>query len=87
MERRFTARLRGSDPLSHAYVEVPRGVMRTLKWGRYVHVVATINDAHDMPATIINVGWGPSFLVSSHARIAAGIELNEPVSISIRRVS
>ena len=58
--------------------------MRGLGWGRYVRVVATINEKHDLPATIINVGWGPSFLVSHHVRSAAGIELNEPVTITIR---
>ncbi len=84
MAFRFTARLRGSDPHEAGYIEVPPFVMRRLGWGRYVRVVATINEKHELPATIINVGWGPSFLVPHHERSAAGVEINEPVSITLR---
>ncbi len=84
MEHRFTARLRGLDRASAAYVEVPRFVMRALPWGRYVRVVARINDVFDLPATIMNVGFGPSFLVPPHAIEACGAALNAPVSIAIR---
>ena len=84
MEQSFKARLRGTDLCSAAYVEVPKFVMRALSWGRYVRIVATINEKHDIPATIINVGWGPSFLVPAYARDAAGVGLNDNVSIRIR---
>ncbi|MDE2482230.1 MAG: hypothetical protein KGN02_08565 [bacterium] len=84
MEHRFTARLRGLDPASAAYVEVPRFVMRALPWGRYVRVVARINDKVDLPATIMNVGYGPSFLVPRHALESCGAALNAPVSVTIR---
>jgi hypothetical protein len=60
--------------------------MRALSWGRYVRVMATINDRHEIPATIINVGWGPSFLVSRHARESAGVALNDHVSIALRAI-
>jgi hypothetical protein len=83
---RFTARLRGSEPHGAGYIEVPSFVMRGLKWGRYVRVVATINEKHELPATVINVGWGPSFLVSHRDREHAGVELNAPVSITLRRL-
>lgn len=86
MEHRFRAQIRGVDPHSAAYIKVPKVVMRSLNWGRYVRVVATINEKHDIPATIINVGWGPSFLVPRHARETAGVELNDHVSIRIRQV-
>ena len=81
------ARLRGTDPASSAYIEVPRSVMRSLNWGRYVRVVATLNDKHEIPATIINVGWGPSFLVPPYARERAGITLNDRVTIQLRSLS
>ncbi len=84
MEHRFRARVRGTDPQSAAFIEVPEIVMRALNWGRYVHVIATINDKHEIPATIINVGWGPSFLVPRHAYAAAGVALNDHVSITLR---
>ena len=84
MEHRFTARLRGLDRESAAYVEVPRFVMRALPWGRYVRVVARINDIYDLPATIMNVGYGPSFLVPRHAVESCGADMNAAVSISIR---
>lgn len=84
MEQSFKARLRGIDPCSAAYVQVPKFVMRALSWGRYVRIVATINDKHDVSATIINVGWGPSFLVPAYARSAAGVAINDNVSIRIR---
>ena len=80
----FRARLRGSDPDSAAYIVVPKWIMRSLRWGRYVRIVATLNEKHDVPATIINVGWGPSFLVPRRARELAGIGLNDPVSVQIR---
>lgn len=81
------ARLHGIDPASPGYIEVPRSIMRSLNWGRYVRIVATLNDKHEIPATIINVGWGPSFLVPPYAREKAGITLNDRVSISIRSLS
>ena len=84
MDYRFRARLRGYDPERAAYIAVPKIVMRALSWGRYVRIVATINDKHELPATIMNVGWGPSFLVPQRARAAAGVALNEHVTISIR---
>ena len=84
MAFRFTARLRGSEPEAAAYIEVPPFVMKRLNWGRFVRVVATINEKHELPTTIINVGWGPSFLVSPRAREAAGVEINEPVTITLR---
>jgi len=86
MEHRFRAQVRGSDPQTAAYIQVPKIVMRSLNWGRYVRIFATINDKHEIPATIINVGWGPSFLLPRHARDVAGVELNELVSIRIRAV-
>jgi hypothetical protein len=84
MEHRFRARVRGFDPERAAHIVVPKFVMRALAWGRYVRIVATINDKHAIGATIINVGWGPSFLLPQQACTAAGVELNEHVSISIR---
>lgn len=84
MAFRFTARLRGLDPRGAGYIEVPTFVMRRLRWGRFVRVVATINEKHELPATIMNVGWGPSFLVASHVVASAGIELNAPVNITLR---
>ena len=84
MAYRFTARLRGNEPHEAGYIEVPALVMRNLGWGRYVRVTATINEKHDVPTTIMNVGWGPSFLVSAKAREAAGVTVNEPVTITIR---
>lgn len=84
MAFRFTARLRGLEPQGAGYIEVPTFVMRRLKWGRFVRVVATINEKHELPATIMNVGWGPSFLVAPYVRVAAGIELNAPVTITLR---
>ena len=58
--------------------------MRGLNWGRYVRVVATINEKHELPTTIMNVGWGPSFLVSQRDREHAGVELNTPVTVTVR---
>ena len=58
--------------------------MRGLAWGRYVRVMATINEKHELPATIMNVGWGPSFLVPKRDCEHAGVELNTPVSVTMR---
>ncbi len=80
----FTARVRGLHPSEPCYVEVPKFVMQRFAWGRYVRVLAMINEKIEMPATIINVGWGPSFLITVRARLAAGVELNAPVSIALR---
>ena len=84
MDYRFRARVCGYDPNSAAYIAVPKVVMRALSWGRYVRIVATINEKHELPATIMNVGWGPSFLIPQRARDAAGVALNEHVTVSIR---
>ncbi len=84
MEHRFTGRLRGTDRASAAYIEVPRYIMRALPWGRYVRVVARINDKVDLPATIMNVGYGPSFLVPPHALASCGADVNAAVSVAIR---
>ena len=84
MEHRFTGRLRGTDRAGAAYIEVPRFIMRALPWGRYVRVVARINDKIELPATIMNVGYGPSFLVPRHAVESCGADMNAAVSISIR---
>jgi hypothetical protein len=81
---RFTARLRGSEPNGAGYIEVPRALMRTLPWGRCVRVLVTIDDTFDVPTTIMNVGWGPSFLIPRHARLAAGLRLDSTVSVTVR---
>lgn len=78
----FTARLRDTTPTEPAYIEVPHYVMRRLNWGRFVRVLARINDRHEIATTIMNVGWGPSFLVPAYG--FAGLQLNAPVSISLR---
>jgi hypothetical protein len=83
---RFTARLRGLEPHEPCYIEVPRFVMRRLAWGRYVRVLARINDKHEMPATIMNVGWGPSFLIPANACKRAGVCVNESVEIVLREL-
>ena len=57
--------------------------MRALRWGRRVRVFVTINEKHHVPTTIMNVGWGPSFLVPRFARAGTGIPLDAPVTIDI----
>ncbi|MBV8637148.1 MAG: DUF1905 domain-containing protein [Candidatus Eremiobacteraeota bacterium] len=81
----FSARLRGSEPHGAGYIEVPPSVMRSLQWGRCVRVLVTIDRSVDIPTTIMNVGWGPSFLVPRHTRVAAGLRLDSMVSVSVRR--
>lgn len=80
----FTGRLRGSEPHGAGYIEVPRSLMRSLQWGRCVRVLVTIDDRIDVPTTIMNVGWGPSFLIPRYARIAAGLALDSTVSVTVR---
>ncbi len=58
--------------------------MRGLPWGRRLHVIAKLNDKHEIPTTIMNVGYGPSFLVPKHALDGAGLALNSCVSVSLR---
>ncbi len=70
------------DPSAPAFIEVPKRIMRSLRWGKLVRVVATIN-GHSYHATIRNVGFGPSFAVSQHARSLARIHLNEFVAVAI----
>ncbi|HET9029503.1 MAG TPA: hypothetical protein VFN49_04945 [Candidatus Aquilonibacter sp.] len=85
MAFRFRARLRGNDAHGPGYIEVPRFIMRSLPWGRCVRVVVTLDDKHRIPTTVMNVGWGPSFLIPRHARIATGIPLDAPVTVEIAR--
>ena len=85
MAFRFTARLRGNDVHGPGYIEVPKPVMRALRWGRCVRVLVTLNDKHQIPTTIVNVGWGPSFLVPRRARAATGIPVDAPVTVDIAR--
>ena len=59
--------------------------MRALRWGRCVRVLVTINEKHHIPTTIMNVGWGPSFLIPRHARSITGIPLDAPVDVQISR--
>ena len=66
------------------YIEVPRALMRSLPWGRCVHVLVTIDDAFHIPTTIMNVGWGPSFLVPRHARLAAGLRIDSTVTVTVQ---
>ena len=83
MDHQFTARLKGiDDPAAPAFIEVPKSIMRSLCWGKLVRVVATIN-GHSYHATIRNVGFGPSFAVTRHARLLAGIHLNDYVAVAI----
>jgi Domain of unknown function (DUF1905) len=82
---RFTGRLRGSESHGAGYIEVPHAVMRSLQWGRCVRVLVTIDDSIEIPTTIMNVGWGPSFLIPRHARVAAGLSLDTTVHVTVRR--
>lgn len=86
MVHQFTARLKGiEDPQTPAFIEVPRIVMRSLRWGKRVRVVATIN-GHTYQTTIRNVGFGPSLSVNKHVRTLAGIERNDYVAVAIREI-
>lgn len=85
MAFRFTGRLRGSDLQGPGYIEVPRTIMRSLRWGRCVRVLVTINGVHHIPTTVMNVGWGPSFLVPRHARAQTGIPVDAAVTVDISR--
>ena len=86
VEHAFNGRLKGiQEPGAPTFIEVPRTVMRWLRWGRRVRVVATLN-GHSCSATILNVGFGPAFIVSARDRAAAGIALNDCISVVVREV-
>jgi hypothetical protein len=72
------------DAETHAYITVPRYAMRALPWGRHVRVFAKLGVKHELPATIMNVGWGPSFLVPKHELAAAGLQVNDCITVSLR---
>lgn len=83
MAFRFTGLLRGNDAHGPAYIQVPRAIMRSLRWGRRIRVLVTIDGKHQIPTTVMNVGWGPSFLIP--ARAFAGIPLDAAVTVDISR--
>jgi hypothetical protein len=56
--------------------------MRALHWGRNVKILATLN-GHSYKTTIMNVGYGPSFLVQPHTCRSAGLRLNDHIDVKI----